>query len=188
MARAVWWVRLDSTRNQLANSVRFPEVRAVAVGFAPPRADPVAKRTKAVESVAQSLAFRGDGFRESLLNPVKNRSMGVGNKGREFSRIGFEHGKFVEFFPTPRAGRPVRGQDKSFGWQQWFAHLGRAVCRVGEKKYYRRIHACRYDRQHFDVRFRTEINSLLFPRPLAVVARFHSNHRLRLRVFSGSIF
>src|SRR5260370_28274993 len=108
MAGAVWWVRLDSTSNQLANSVRFPEVRAVAVGFAPPRVDLVAKRTEAVESVAQSLAFRGDGFRESHLNPVKNCFMSVGNKGREFSRIGFQHGKFVEFFPTPRAGLPVR--------------------------------------------------------------------------------
>jgi hypothetical protein len=85
MAGAVWWVRLDSTRNQLANSVRFPEVRAVAVGFAPPRVDLVAKRTETVESVAQSLVFLGDGFRESLLNPVKNRSMGVGNKGRGFA-------------------------------------------------------------------------------------------------------
>ena len=102
MARAVWWVRLDSTRNQLANSPQFPEDKPV--GFAPPRVDLVAKRTEAVESVAQSIAFRGDGFRESLLNPVKNRSMGVGNKGREFGRIGFQHGKFVEFFPTPAGG------------------------------------------------------------------------------------
>ena len=72
MAGAVWWVRLDSTRNQLANSVRFPEVRAVAVGFTPPGVDLLAKRTQAAESVAQSLVFGGDGFSESLLNPVKN--------------------------------------------------------------------------------------------------------------------
>src|ERR1700688_1855673 len=107
MARAVWWVRLDSTRNQLANSPQFSEVRAVAVGFAPPRVDLVAKRTEAVESVAQSLAFRGDGFRESLLNPVENCFMRVGNKGREFSRIGFQHGTCVEFLPALRAGRAV---------------------------------------------------------------------------------
>ena len=73
MAEAVWRVCLDSTRNQLANSVRFPEVRAVAVGFTPPGVDLLAKRTQAAESVAQSLVFGGDGFSESLLNPVKNR-------------------------------------------------------------------------------------------------------------------
>src|SRR5260370_38457900 len=100
MAGAVWWVRLDSTSNQLANSVRFPEVRAVAVGFASPRVDLVAKRTEAVESVAQSLAFRGDGFRERLLNPVKNRSLGVCNRGRGFIRIGCQTGTFDEFVPT----------------------------------------------------------------------------------------
>lgn len=33
--------------------------------------------------------------------------MGVGNKRREFSRIGFQDGKFVEFLPTLRAGRGV---------------------------------------------------------------------------------
>jgi hypothetical protein len=105
MAKAVWWVRLDSTRNQLANSRQFPEDKAV--GFAPPRVDLVAKRTEAVESVAQSLAVRGDGFSESLLNPVKNCFMRVGNMGREFSRIGFQHGTCVEFLPTLRAGVPL---------------------------------------------------------------------------------
>jgi len=107
MAEAVWRVCLDSTRNQLANSVRFPEVRAVAVGFTPPGVDLLAKRTQAAESVAQSLVFGGDGFSESLLNPVKNRFMGVGDKRREFSRIGFQHGKLIEFFPTLRAGPAV---------------------------------------------------------------------------------
>ena len=67
----------------------------------------MAKRTEAGEGVAQSLLFRGDGFSESLLNPVKDRFMGVGNKGREFSRIGFQHGKLIEFFPILRLGRAV---------------------------------------------------------------------------------
>ncbi len=83
MAKAVWWVRLDSMRNQLANSPQFPEDKAV--GFAPPRVDLVAKRTEAVESVAQSLAFRGDGFSESLLNPVKNCFMRVGKRGESLA-------------------------------------------------------------------------------------------------------
>ena len=107
MAEAVWRVCLDSTRNQLANSARFSEVRAVAVGLTLPGVDLLAKRTEAVEGVAQSLGFVGKGFIESLLNPVKNRFMRVGNKGREFSRIGFQHGKLIEFLPILRAGRAV---------------------------------------------------------------------------------
>src|SRR6266851_3918291 len=81
------------------NSARFPDTSAVAVGFTPPRVDFLAKCAEAAEGVAQSLVFGGDGFSESLLNPVKNRFMRVGNKGREFSRIGFQHGKLVEFLP-----------------------------------------------------------------------------------------
>ena len=90
-----------------ANSIRFSKDRAVAGGLTPPRVDFLAKRTEAVEGVAQSLVFGGERFRESLLTPVKNRFMGVGNKGREFSRIGFQHDKLIEFLPILRAGRAV---------------------------------------------------------------------------------
>jgi hypothetical protein len=88
-----------------ANSARFPQDRAVAVGFALPRVDFLAKSAEAGDRVAKSLAFGGDGLSESLLNPIKDRLMGVGNKRREFSRIGLQDGKFVELFPTLRAGR-----------------------------------------------------------------------------------
>ena len=93
--------------NQFANSARFPQDRSLAIAFAPPGVDLLPKRTEAVEGVAQSLGFVGEGFSESLLNPVKNRFMGVGYKGREFSRIGFQHGKLIEFMPILRAGRAL---------------------------------------------------------------------------------
>jgi hypothetical protein len=94
-------------RKTSANSARFLEASAAAAGFTFPRVDLIPKRTQAAKCVAQSLLFVGDGFSESLLNPVENRSMSVGNKGRKFSRIGFQHGKLVEFLPILRAGRAV---------------------------------------------------------------------------------
>src|SRR6266478_6750685 len=89
------------------NSARFPDASAVAAGFALPGVNLFPKSTKAVESVAQSLVFGGEGFCEGLLNPVQNRFMGIGNKGRKFSRVGFQHGKLVEFLPILRTGRAI---------------------------------------------------------------------------------
>src|SRR6266446_41619 len=89
------------------NSARFPDASAVAAGFALPGVNLFPKSTKAVECVAHSLGFSGEGFSESLLNPVKDRFMRVGNKGREFSRIGFQHGKLVEFLPILRTERAI---------------------------------------------------------------------------------
>src|SRR3977135_1140716 len=98
---------LASLSEPRVNSARFPDTSAVAVGFTFPGVDLIPKRTKAAEGVAQSLGFGGDGFSESLLNPVNNRFMGVGNEGCEFSRIGLQHRKLVEFAPILRAGRAV---------------------------------------------------------------------------------
>src|SRR6266446_4584189 len=47
------------------NSARFPDASAVAAGFALPGVNLFPKSTKAVESVAQSLGFSGEGFSES---------------------------------------------------------------------------------------------------------------------------
>jgi hypothetical protein len=90
-----------------ANSARCSEASAVAAGFTLPRVDLIPKRTQAAKCVAQSLVFGRDGFCEHLLNPVENRSMRVGNKWREFSWIGLQHGKLIEFLPILRAGRAV---------------------------------------------------------------------------------
>ena len=64
----------------------------------------MAKRTEAAEGVAQSLMFGGDGFRESLLNPVKDRFVRVDNKGREFSRIGFSAWQVRRVLSNPAGG------------------------------------------------------------------------------------
>src|SRR4029077_1036077 len=89
------------------NSARFSEASTIADGSVLPRVDFVPKRTQAAKCIAQSLLFAGDGFCDCLLNPVKNRSLGVGNKGRESGRIGLQHGKLIEFLPILRAGRAV---------------------------------------------------------------------------------